>query len=111
MFTGGAALLFLGLFYVLIDGIGFRKWAFPFLVLGTNAIFAYVTSIFIAKLLVLIKVSTASGRIALQAFIFEHFFSPISGDLNGSLIFALLFVVIWVFMLIPFYRKSIFIKI
>lgn len=111
LFTAGAALLLLGLCYVLMDGIGVKKWAFPSLVLGTNAIFAYVTSILMAKILVLIKVSTAGGRIALQSYIFEHFFSSFAGDLNGSLIFSLFFILIWVVMLIPFYRKRIFIKI
>jgi predicted acyltransferase len=111
LFTAGAAMLLLGLCYVLIDGVGVRKWAFPFLVLGTNALFAYVTSIFFAKLLVFIKVSTTSGRIALQSYIYEQFFSSIAGDLNGSLIFALSFLLVWVFLLIPFYRKRIFIKI
>jgi predicted acyltransferase len=111
LFTAGAALLLLGLCYVLIDGKGVKRWAFPFLVLGTNAIFAYATSILMAKILVLIKVPIAVGRISLQAYIFEHFFSPLAGDLNGSLIFALLFVLIWVAMLIPLYRKRIFIKI
>jgi predicted acyltransferase len=111
LFTAGAALLLLGLCYVLMDVIGLKKWAFPFLVLGTNAIFAYVTSILMAKILVLIEVPTAAGRIALQSYIFEHFFSPLAGDLNGSLIFAVLFVIIWVVMFIPFYRKRIFIKI
>jgi predicted acyltransferase len=111
LFTAGAALLILGLCYILMDGIGVKKWAFPFLVLGTNSIFAYVTSIFVAKLLVLIKVSTTRGPIALQSYIFEHFFFSFAGDLNGSLIFALFFVLIWVVLLIPLYRKRIFIKI
>ncbi|UCE42933.1 MAG: DUF1624 domain-containing protein [Candidatus Aminicenantes bacterium] len=111
LFTAGAALLLLGMCYVLIDGIGVKKWAFPFLVLGTNAIFAYATSILMAKILVLIKVPTAAGRIALQSYLFQHFFSPLAGDLNGSLIFALLFVLIWIIMLIPFYKKRIFFKI
>jgi predicted acyltransferase len=111
LFTAGAALLLLGLCYVLIDGIALKKWAFPFLVLGSNAIFAYATSIIAAKLLVLIKVPTSEGTVALQTYIFEHFFSPLAGNLAGSLIFALLFVVLWVVLLIPFYRKRIFIKI
>jgi predicted acyltransferase len=111
LFTAGAALLLLGLCYVLIDGIALKKWAFPFLVLGSNAIFAYATSIIAAKLLVLIKVPTSEGTVALQTYIFEHFFSPLAGNFAGSLIFALLFVVLWVVLLIPFYRKRIFIKI
>jgi len=111
LFTAGAALLLLGVCYVLIDGIALKKWAFPFLVLGSNAIFAYATSILAAKLLVLIKVPTSGGTVALQTYLFEHFFSPLAGNFAGSLIFALLFVVLWVVLLIPFYRKRIFIKI
>ncbi len=111
LFTAGAALLLLGFCYFLMDGAGLKKWAYPFLVLGTNAIFAYVTSIIMAKALIAIKVPTADGWIPLQSYIFEHFFSPLAGDLNGSLIFALLFVLVWIVLLIPFYRKRIFIKI
>ena len=111
LFTAGAALLLLGICYVLIDGNGWKKWSYPFLVLGSNAIFAYVTSILMAKTLVAVKVPTAAGRIALQPYIFERFFSPLAGNLNGSLIFALLFVLVWTLLLIPFYRKRIFIKI
>jgi predicted acyltransferase len=111
LFTAGVALLLLGLCYVLLDGIGVKKWAFPFLVLGTNAIFAYATSILMAKILVLIKIPTAGARISLQSYIFEHFFSSFAGNLNGSLIFALLFALIWIVMLIPLYRRRIFIKI
>jgi predicted acyltransferase len=111
LFTSGSALLLLGFCYFLMDGAGLKKWAYPFLVLGTNAIFAYVTSIIMAKALVAIKVSTADGRIPLQSYVFDRFFSPLAGDLNGSLIFALVFVLIWTVLLIPLYKKRIFIKI
>jgi predicted acyltransferase len=47
LFSGGLCLLLLGVFYLLIDVWGFRKWAFGFVVIGINAIAVYmVTRVF-----------------------------------------------------------------
>jgi predicted acyltransferase len=40
--AGGWSLLLLALFYALIDVLGFRRWAFFFVVIGANAITIYV---------------------------------------------------------------------
>ena len=40
--TGGMAFLFLGLFYLLIDAWGFRKWACFFQVVGLNSLAIYL---------------------------------------------------------------------
>lgn len=111
LFTAGAALLLLGLCYVLMDGIGVKKWAFPFLVLGTNAIFVYVASTVMVKWLLVIKISANQGAIALYAYIYNNLFVPLAGHLNGSLLFPLLLLSLWVLIMIPLYRKKIFIKI
>jgi predicted acyltransferase len=42
LWSGGWCLLLLALFYWLIDVLGYRRWAFPFTVLGMNAIVAYM---------------------------------------------------------------------
>jgi predicted acyltransferase len=42
LFTGGASMILLSLFYLIIDIWGLRKWAFVFVVIGMNSIFAYV---------------------------------------------------------------------
>ncbi|MBX3176806.1 MAG: DUF5009 domain-containing protein [Candidatus Hydrogenedentes bacterium] len=47
VWTAGWCCLLLGLFYFLIDLRGYRKWAFPFVVLGANAIVAYMAPNFI----------------------------------------------------------------
>ena len=41
LWTAGWSLLLLGLFYLVIDVWGWRKWAFFFVVIGTNAITIY----------------------------------------------------------------------
>ncbi|OHB80300.1 MAG: hypothetical protein A2W31_14340 [Planctomycetes bacterium RBG_16_64_10] len=42
LWAGGWSFLLLALFYAVIDVAGFRKWAFPFVVIGMNAITVYV---------------------------------------------------------------------
>ncbi len=42
LFSGGLCFLLLGFFYLVIDVWGFRRWAFPFKVIGMNAIFVYM---------------------------------------------------------------------
>lgn len=44
MFAGGLSFLLLALFYLVIDIIKLRKWAFLFIVLGSNSIFVYMVT-------------------------------------------------------------------
>jgi predicted acyltransferase len=47
LFSGGICMILLGLFYVVIDVWGWKKWAFGFVVIGSNAIVAYMAGYFI----------------------------------------------------------------
>jgi predicted acyltransferase len=47
LLTGGLSLLFLALFYYIIDVKGYKKWAFFFTVIGMNSILIYMSSRFI----------------------------------------------------------------
>ena len=44
LWMGGASFLVLALFYAIIDVAGAKRWAFFFIVIGTNALLAYVVS-------------------------------------------------------------------
>lgn len=44
LYTGGWSLLFLAVFYLIIDVWGFTRWAFPFILIGTNSIIIYLFS-------------------------------------------------------------------
>ncbi len=52
LYAGGWSFLLLAVFYWVIDVRGFRKWSFPFIVIGVNAIAVYVaTHLFDFKLI------------------------------------------------------------
>ncbi|MFB9080703.1 acyltransferase family protein [Flavobacterium procerum] len=43
-FVGGFSILFFVFFYVIIDLLGFKKWAFPLILIGSNSILIYIAA-------------------------------------------------------------------
>jgi predicted acyltransferase len=112
VFTAGAALLLLGICYWIIDVKGYRKWATPFIVFGLNAITVFVASGIVGRLLILIKVNSANGNpTPLKNYLYETLFASWAGAMNGSLAFAILYVLLWLVPMWILYRKKIFIKV
>ncbi len=98
LFAGGLSLIFLSLFYLIIDIWGYKKWAFFFTVIGLNSITIYL----------------------LQAGIFnfwdtsDFFFGGLAGKIGGdwgTLISAIGYVTIVWLVLLLLYRKKIFLKV
>jgi predicted acyltransferase len=111
VFTAGMALLVLAACYWLVDVKGRRRWAFPFVLLGVNAIAAFFLSGIMARLLTLVKWAGPAGDVTLKGWIHDHAFASWLSPLNASLAFALCFVLFWVGVMYVFYRKQIFIKV
>lgn len=42
VYVGGWSILLLSVFYWIIDVAGFKRWAFPFIIIGTNSILIYM---------------------------------------------------------------------
>jgi predicted acyltransferase len=118
MFTAGYAMIALAAIYWVVDVRGWRRWATPFLVFGTNAILAFTLSTWVTKLLLVIRVP--SGRVvngqaqssSAWSWIIVHSWRlHFANPLNSSLVFALSYVLIWMAVMWWFYRKGIFVKI
>ncbi len=87
LMAGLATLEFL-LLYWIIDQKGWRSWAKPFLIFGSNAIVVFVLSGVVGRLLMLIKI----GKQSLGSFIYADSFAPLASQKNASLLYALAFV-------------------
>ncbi|MCU1332328.1 MAG: hypothetical protein JWM08_1320 [Candidatus Angelobacter sp.] len=111
LFTAGAACLLLALCWWLIEMRGWRMWSRPFLWLGSNAILAYALSTFVGKLGSIIKVPDGGHAIAVQTWIYEHWFAPLVQEKNASLAFAICYLALWTLVAWGLYRKKIFIKV
>jgi predicted acyltransferase len=96
LLNGGFSYLHLALFYLILDVLGFRKWAFPFVVIGSNAILVYsATTLFDFRKIGNIFVGGLSKRL---------------GDYWGLVEASAAFVVVWL-LLYGLWRKRVFFKI
>ncbi len=111
VFTAGWALLLLAACYELIEVRGLRRWGKPFEVMGLNAIFVFVTSVLMIKILVKTHIGTGEKAPTTYTWIYEHFFVPWAGAMNGSLFFAMVTVLFWWVVLYGMYRQRWFVKI
>jgi len=109
-YTVGIALHFLAISYWLIDIKGYQKFTKLFIIFGSNAIFAYAGSSFIAKNMYVWKIPVGGGgKAGLWSIIYELFSFGL-GPWIGSLIQPLLFITIWYFILRWMYNRKIFLK-
>jgi predicted acyltransferase len=106
VFTAGAALLMLALCYWLIEVRGADRWAAPAYVLGLNPLTAFVGSGLMARMLILAKVNAGGEEISLQRWIYTHLFASWAGPLNGSLAYAIAFLLLWIGLLWWPYRRG-----
>ena len=96
LIAGGWSLMLLGIFYWVIDVKGYRKWAFPFVVIGANAIATYAIRPFI-------KFADIASRIA------GGNVAAIFGNYQSLWLSAITYLLIWL-VVYWLYKKKIFIK-
>ncbi len=113
VFMAGMALHFLAMCYWLIDIKGYKRWATPFVIYGTNAIAVFFASGIVGRLIGrYITVGTVEGDVALKPWIYQNIFVPWSGDMKmASLLFAISYIVFWLLVLTPLYKKKIYIRV
>ncbi|WP_341531257.1 DUF5009 domain-containing protein [Nostoc sp. UHCC 0302] len=111
LFTAGWAMLVLAICYELIEVRGFRRWGFPLEVMGLNAIFLFVGSGFLTRILIKTYVGSGTKPTTTYTWIYEHFFRPWAGTFNGSLLFAIAMVLLWWVILYGMYNRRWFLKI
>ena len=112
MYMGGLALCFLGLCYWLIDVRGGKWWTRPFEIFGTNALALYFGSAIFTRTLINIKWDVGEGKTTnVQKWFYDSAIAPYFEPINASLVFAILYILLWLFLMWLLYRKKIFIKV
>ncbi|HEY9794206.1 MAG TPA: DUF5009 domain-containing protein [Leptolyngbyaceae cyanobacterium] len=111
VFTAGWALLLLAACYELIEVRSQRRWGKPFEIMGLNAIFVFVASVLMIKILVKTHIGTGENAPTTYSWIYEHLFVPWAGAMNGSFLFALVTVLFWWLVAYVMYRQCWFLKV
>ncbi len=95
--VGGYSLILLGLFYYVIDVLGYKQWAFFFRVIGMNSILIYISG------LVIEWEHATSGAF--------KWLGQLIGDPFNAVVLAICYVFIkWLFLLFM-YRKKVFLRV
>lgn len=110
VFTAGWALLLLAACYETIE-VQEWKWGRPFEILGLNAIFLFVASGIVARILLKTHIGSGEKPPSTYTWIYENWFVPWAGLLNGSLAFAVTALLFWWLILYGVYRRGWTIKI
>ena len=116
LFMAGWALCIFGIFYFLIDAKGIKKWAYPFIVYGMNAIFVFVLSGVAGRAMGLWKfnVMLSDGTfrdVSIKTIITQNLFEPYFSPLNASLLHAVAWVSVMYLVVWVMYKKKWFVKI
>ncbi|MEG4056015.1 MULTISPECIES: heparan-alpha-glucosaminide N-acetyltransferase domain-containing protein [unclassified Microcoleus] len=110
VFTAGWALLLLAACYETIE-VRDWKWGRPFEIMGLNAIFLFVASGIVARIILKTHIGTGANAPTTYTWIYKNWFVPWAGSLNGSLAFAVTAVLFWWLILYGMYRRGWVIKI
>ncbi|MDF1696448.1 MAG: heparan-alpha-glucosaminide N-acetyltransferase domain-containing protein [Saprospiraceae bacterium] len=107
LFTSGLSCILLGLLVYILDVKKIQKWSLPFNVFGRNALFSYVLSIVLVKVLIyLFKFEDGNGYSKLYTSLYQ----PLLGNYLGSFSFALSIVFVVFIGAYILFKKNILIK-
>ncbi|MGH7997850.1 MAG: acyltransferase family protein [Brasilonema sp.] len=111
IFASGWALLLLAACYELIEVRRMRRWGKPFEVMGLNAISVFVASVLLIKILLRTKVGFGENAPNAYDWIYQNVFASWAGAVNGSLLFAIVTVLLWVAVAYIMYQRRWFFKV
>jgi predicted acyltransferase len=113
LFSSGMAAVLLAITYWVVDIMKIRWWTKPFVIYGMNALFVFVVSGLIAKMLYYIKWENAAGEsLTLKSRIYNQAFVPFFDDpMNASLAFAVANVLLLLGLAWILYWRRIFVKV
>jgi len=110
--TTGVACPVFACCYWLIVIKGYKKWTWPFVVFGVNALALFVFSGIFARMMSSCKVIDLEGRsVSVQKWLVDHVFLVMFQPINASLAYAICFILFWLFLMWLLFRKQIIIKV
>lgn len=110
LFTSGVAMAVFAFIFLIVDVFKFQIWGIFFTIFGMNSIVVYFLSEIWTRLLLFIKIPSGLAKISAYQWFYDKACVPVAGNLNGSLMFAIIqMILIWLVALF-LYRKKILIR-
>jgi predicted acyltransferase len=110
LFTSGLAMAVFAFIYLIADVFKFQIWGIFFLIFGMNSIVVFFLLEIWTKFLLFIQIPSGLVKISAYQWFYDKVCVPVAGNLNGSLMFAIIqMILIWLVALL-LYRKKILIR-
>jgi predicted acyltransferase len=110
LYSAGIAIGVFALIYLIADIFSIQAPGAFFMVFGTNALFSYFLAGIWIRMLLFIEIHSGSSKTNLYNWFYDKVCVPVAGNMNGSLLFALIqMFIIWGVALV-LYRKKILIR-
>jgi predicted acyltransferase len=111
LYSAGLAMIVLSIIYLIADVLKFKIWGTFFVIFGTNALFTFaMAGIWTKLMLYIIKIQSGGEKISFYSWFYEKVCVPVAGNLNGSLMFALIQVLLLWSVALILYRRKIMIR-
>jgi predicted acyltransferase len=110
LYTAGLAMWVLALIYLVADVWKFQIWGVFFLIFGTNALFSYFLAGIWTRTMLFVKIPSGDTSITLYTWFYEKVCVPVAGNMIGSLMFAIIQVMLIWGISYVLYRKKIMIR-
>ena len=107
LLSSGYACLVLAALLYLVEIKHYKLWSAPFVVFGANSIAFFMFAGVVGRIFIMLPV----GEQSLKTWLYREIFQPIWGDLNGSLAYAICFLLLSYAVMLLMYRKGIFWKV
>lgn len=107
LYAGGLAMILLSVIYLIADVLKFKVLGMFFVVFGTNALFTFaMAGIWTKLMLYIIKIPSGGEKLSFYNWFYEKACVPVAGYMNGSLMFAVIQVLLlWMVALMLYNRK------
>jgi predicted acyltransferase len=111
LYSAGLAMIVLSVIYLIADVLKFKMGGTFFVVFGTNALFTFaMAGIWTKLMLYVLKIPSGGEKISFYNWFYEKICVPVAGNLNGSLMFAVIQVLLLWSVVFILYRKKIMIR-
>ncbi len=111
IFTAGWGLLLFAACFEAIEVREWRRWGKPWEIMGLNAIFVFVASGIVTRILYTTKIVNGQETVSTYSWLYLNGFRSWAGDWRGSLFFAIAIVLFWWSILYLLYRRQWFLKV
>ncbi len=111
VFSAGLGAMILAVFYIIMDVLKFRAWAFPFVVFGMNAIVAYVAPILVKLYVFQVwTIPVGAGRMPIQQGLLAMAVSA-HGQIVGGWVYTIGYALFWWLVVFYLYRNKVFVRV